>query len=115
MNRLNSEGGAVLNGTGRRTKAAHKPARWRGRRAMRYARGLAVGVGSVGVGVLKPYKELMHLLLASSLHVLICGRQGIDYGEDEASGELKSLGYLIVSRILERHTSIIMLCGRHHR
>jgi hypothetical protein len=41
----------------------------------------------------KPYKELMHLLLASTLHVLICGRQGIDYGEDEASGELKSLGY----------------------
>jgi hypothetical protein len=25
--------------------------------------------------------------------VLICGRQGIDYGEDEASGELKSLGF----------------------
>jgi hypothetical protein len=41
----------------------------------------------------KPYKELMHLLLASPLHVVICGRQGIDYGEDEASGELKSLGY----------------------
>jgi hypothetical protein len=41
----------------------------------------------------KPYKELMHLLLASPIHVVICGRQGIDYGEDEASGELKSLGY----------------------
>jgi hypothetical protein len=40
----------------------------------------------------KPYRELMHLLLASPVHVLICGRQGIDYGEDEASGELKSLG-----------------------
>ncbi len=25
--------------------------------------------------------------------MLICGRQGIDYGEDEATGELKSLGY----------------------
>jgi hypothetical protein len=35
----------------------------------------------------------MHFLLASSIHVLICGRQGIDYGEDEASGELKSLGF----------------------
>jgi hypothetical protein len=35
----------------------------------------------------------MHLLLASPIHVVICGRQGIDYGEDEASGELKSLGY----------------------
>jgi hypothetical protein len=35
----------------------------------------------------------MHLLLASPLDVVLCGRQGIDYGEDEASGELKSLGY----------------------
>src|SRR5260370_30012668 len=52
MSRLNGEVGAVLNGAGKRTKAAHKPARRRGRRAMRYARGLAVGVGSVGVGVL---------------------------------------------------------------
>jgi AAA domain len=41
----------------------------------------------------RPYKELMHFLLASPIHVLICGRQGIDYGEDEASGELKSLGF----------------------
>ena len=41
----------------------------------------------------KPYKELMHLLLASPVHLLICGRQGIDYGEDEESGELKSLGF----------------------
>jgi hypothetical protein len=41
----------------------------------------------------KPYKELMHLLLASPLHVVLCGRQGIDYAQDEASGERKSLGY----------------------
>jgi hypothetical protein len=41
----------------------------------------------------KPYKEMLHLLLASPLHVLLCGRQGIDYSEDEASGELKSLGF----------------------
>jgi hypothetical protein len=41
----------------------------------------------------KPYNELMHLLLSSRTHMLICGRQGIDYGEDEATGELKSLGY----------------------
>ena len=41
----------------------------------------------------RPYKQLMHCLLSSPLHVLICGRQGIDYGEDEASGELKSLGF----------------------
>jgi hypothetical protein len=43
--------------------------------------------------VKKLYRELMHFLLASPMHVLICGRQGIDYGEDEASGELKSPGY----------------------
>jgi hypothetical protein len=41
----------------------------------------------------KPYKELMHLLLSLPVHVLICGRQGIDYGEDEQSGELKNLGF----------------------
>jgi hypothetical protein len=41
----------------------------------------------------KPYRELMHLLLNLPVHVLICGRQGIDYGEDEGSGELKSLGF----------------------
>jgi hypothetical protein len=41
----------------------------------------------------KPYNDMMHLLLSSSAHVVICGRQGIDYGEDEATGELKSLGY----------------------
>ena len=27
------------------------------------------------------------------MHVLICGRMGIDYAEDEASGELKNQGY----------------------
>src|SRR5271166_2518789 len=32
----------------------------------------------------RPYKELMHMLLSSPLHVILCGRQGIDYGEDEA-------------------------------
>ncbi len=41
----------------------------------------------------KPYKQLLHFLLTSPLHVVICGRQGIDYGEDESSGELKSLGF----------------------
>jgi hypothetical protein len=41
----------------------------------------------------KPYKELMHLLLTLPVHVLICGRQGTDFTEDETSGELKNLGY----------------------
>ena len=41
----------------------------------------------------KPYKELMHLLLASPAHVLICGRQGNDFAEDDDTGELKNLGF----------------------
>src|SRR5271166_227355 len=41
----------------------------------------------------RPYKELMHLFLSLPIHVLICGRQGNDFAEDEASGELKNLGY----------------------
>jgi hypothetical protein len=41
----------------------------------------------------RPYKELVHLLLSLPIHVLLCGRQGIDYSEDEASGELKNLGF----------------------
>jgi len=41
----------------------------------------------------RPYKSLVHLLLASPLHVLICGRQGNDFAEDEATGELKNLGF----------------------
>jgi hypothetical protein len=35
----------------------------------------------------------MHLLLASPLHVLICGRQGNDFAEDDDTGELKNLGF----------------------
>ncbi len=41
----------------------------------------------------RPYKELMHWLLTSPVHVLICGRQGVDYAEDDATGELKNAGY----------------------
>jgi hypothetical protein len=41
----------------------------------------------------RPYKELVHLLLTLPIHVLICGRMGIDVTEDEASGELKHVGF----------------------
>ena len=41
----------------------------------------------------RPYKDLLHLLLASPAHVLICGRQGNDFAEDETSGELKNVGF----------------------
>src|SRR5580704_4763674 len=41
----------------------------------------------------RPYKELMNWILSSSVHVLLCGRQGNDFAEDQDSGELKNLGY----------------------
>jgi hypothetical protein len=41
----------------------------------------------------RPYKEMMHLLLASPMHVLICGRQGNDFAEDGDTGEMKNLGF----------------------
>lgn len=41
----------------------------------------------------RPYKELMHWVLSSPVHVILCGRQGVEYGEDESSGELTCLGY----------------------
>jgi hypothetical protein len=40
----------------------------------------------------RPYREMIHLLLASPVHVLICGRQGNDFAEDD-NGEIKNLGY----------------------
>src|SRR5262245_38898705 len=43
----------------------------------------------------KPYRDLMHLLLTAPYHVLICGRQAVEYGEDEATGELAGIGYRI--------------------
>ena len=40
----------------------------------------------------KPYKDLMSYLLSSPMHVLICGRQGVDYETDEETDELKAVG-----------------------
>jgi hypothetical protein len=40
----------------------------------------------------KPYKDLMAILLATPMHVLICGRQKTVYGEDDETGELKAEG-----------------------
>jgi len=40
----------------------------------------------------KPYKELINYLLSSPMHVIICGRQGNDFEEDEETGELKNIG-----------------------
>lgn len=40
----------------------------------------------------KPYKELINFLLSTPMHVIICGRQGNDFAEDEETGELKNVG-----------------------
>ncbi len=41
----------------------------------------------------KPYKELMSFLLSSPMHVIFCGRQGVEYETDEETEELKAVGY----------------------
>jgi hypothetical protein len=40
----------------------------------------------------RPYKDLMATLLSSTLHVVICGRQGTEYATDEETEELKAVG-----------------------
>jgi hypothetical protein len=40
----------------------------------------------------KPYKDLMAHLLSSPMHVLILGRQGVEYSKDDDGGESKAVG-----------------------
>jgi hypothetical protein len=40
----------------------------------------------------KPYRDLMSHLLSSTLHVIICGRQGTEYATDEETDELRAVG-----------------------
>lgn len=40
----------------------------------------------------KPYKDLIGLLMNSQLHVIICGRQGVEYETNEETDELKAVG-----------------------
>lgn len=40
----------------------------------------------------KPYKEMMSFLLSSNMHVIICGRQGVEYATNEETEELKAVG-----------------------
>lgn len=40
----------------------------------------------------KPYKDLIAFLLSSPMHVIICGRQGNEFEEDEETEELKVVG-----------------------
>jgi hypothetical protein len=40
----------------------------------------------------KPYKDLISFLLSSPMHVIVCGRQGVEYETDEETDELKAIG-----------------------
>jgi hypothetical protein len=40
----------------------------------------------------KPYKELLNYLLSSPMHLILCGRQGNEFEEDDETGELKKVG-----------------------
>jgi hypothetical protein len=40
----------------------------------------------------KPYKDLMTFMLSSPMHILICGRQGVEYETDEETEELRAIG-----------------------
>lgn len=40
----------------------------------------------------KPYKDLMAHLLSSSMHVVLCGRQGTEYAKNEDTEELQAVG-----------------------
>jgi hypothetical protein len=40
----------------------------------------------------KPYKDLINFLLSSPMHVILCGRQGNEFEEDEQTGETKKVG-----------------------
>lgn len=40
----------------------------------------------------KPYKSIMASLLSSSCHVIICGRQGVEYATNEDTEELQAVG-----------------------
>jgi hypothetical protein len=44
-------------------------------------------------GIKKPYKDLMHVLINSPMHVFILGRQANEWGEDEATGETVMTGW----------------------
>lgn len=40
----------------------------------------------------KPYKDLMGFLLSSPMHVILCGRQGVEYETDSETEELRAVG-----------------------
>jgi hypothetical protein len=63
----------------------------------------------------RPHKELVNVLLSSPMHVLICGRQGTEYGDDEETGELKNLGYKMKAEGETTYEPDIVLRLESHR
>ena len=58
--------------------------------------GKVTSVGSIPMHawgkIKKPYKELISILLSSPMHVIICGRQGVEYETNEETEELRAIG-----------------------
>lgn len=59
-------------------------------------RGTLTKIGTIPISgwgqIKKPYKDFENFLLNSPMHVLMLGRQGSMFEEDEQTGELKSIG-----------------------
>jgi hypothetical protein len=63
----------------------------------------------------RPYLELLSILLSSPMHVIICGRQAIEYETDEESEELKAVGMKMKaesSTAYEPHCLLRLECVR---
>jgi hypothetical protein len=58
--------------------------------------GRTTSIGSIPMHawgkIKKPYKSIMSTLLSSPAHVLICGRQGVEYQTNEETEELQAIG-----------------------
>ncbi len=63
----------------------------------------------------RPYKAMFAYMLSSPMHVIVCGRQGNEFAEDENTGELKRVGVKMKAEgetPYEPHILIRMECGR---
>ncbi len=64
--------------------------------AMAAYAGKQTSIGSIPMQawgkIKKPYLNLLAMLLASPMHVLICGRQAVEYSTDEETDQLKAIG-----------------------
>lgn len=63
----------------------------------------------------KPYKDLMHWLINSELHVIILGRQGNEWGEDTNTGEVVNTGFKMKAEgetAYEPHVLLRFECNR---